>query len=244
MSVLFVIALITKNNAVADVGYGGAFMVLTATAVLSTQEHSWYVLLLSCLPFVWGTRLALRIYLKNKGKPEDFRYRAWRESWGKTFIVRSYLQIYILQGIIAFAVALPILLAIVYPAAATHTPIFLIGIALWLMGFIFETTADFQLDTFIKNPENKGKIMMSGLWQYSRHPNYFGESLMWWGIAVAAFGISAVPSIGFVSPILITFLLLFVSGVPLLEKRWVGNPEWEAYKARTSVFFPLPIKKI
>lgn len=118
------------------------------------------------------------------------------------------------------------------------------GFVLWLIGFFFETVGDAQLDAFIKNPENKGKIMMSGLWKYSRHPNYFGESTMWWGIALMSLGLSALPLYGFVSPLLITYLLLYVSGVPMLERRWEGNPEWEAYKARTSVIVPLPPRKI
>ncbi len=243
MSFLFVCALIGKNNGIADVGYGVAFMVLVATVWWCAPNVSEYALILAALPFIWGVRLAFRIGRKNWGKPEDFRYRAWREAWGRTFVVRSFLQIYMLQGLVVFVVALPVTLALVFPALIVNPQIFFLGIGLWIVGFLFESVADLQLDRFIRNPENKGKIMMSGLWRYSRHPNYFGESMMWWGIAIAASGISALPLLGFVSPLLITYLLLFVSGVPLLEKRWEGNPEWDAYKARTSVFIPLPVKK-
>ncbi len=238
MSFLFVVALVRRDNGTADIGYGIGVMVVIFAALLQTAV-SGLATILCALPFLWGTRLATRIFRKNYGKPEDFRYKAWRDAWGKWFVVRSYLQIYMLQGLVIFCVALPVLLII----GAPKIPNLLFvtaGITLWLIGFFFEAIGDYQLDRFLKDPANKGKIMARGLWRYSRHPNYFGESSMWWGIAIAASGLTAYPLLGFVSPILITYLLLFVSGVPMLEKRWAGNPEWEEYKAKTSVFVPLP----
>ncbi len=243
MTALFFVGLYTKNNGVADIGYGGAVMLIVAVAALQLPPRNLFAAALTVLPFIWGSRLALRIFLKNRGKPEDFRYKAWRESWGRFFVVRSFLQIYMLQGLVAFVIALPLMLALLNPAARYSGGIVIFGIALWSIGFLFEAIADWQLDQFIQNPENNGKIMMQGLWKYSRHPNYFGESMMWWGIAIAATGLSTYPIIGFVSPLLITFLLLKVSGVPMLEKKWEGNPVWEEYKARTSEFFPLPPRR-
>ena len=242
MSVLFLIALIRKNNGIADVGYGGAFIVTIAAAVLMTPPPHAPVLLVVLLPLIWGVRLAVRIYRKNRGKPEDFRYAQWRAVWGKTFLVRSFFQIYMLQGSIVFVVALPVLFALIYPVAEMNVIAFALGMLLWGVGFFFEAVGDSQLDQFIRDPLNKGKIMTKGLWHYSRHPNYFGESMMWCGIALAAAGLTAYPYpfVGFLSPLLITFLLLKVSGVPLLEKHWEGNPEWAAYRTRTSVFMPLP----
>jgi len=237
---LFFIALRAKNNGVADEGYGIAFMVVVGATLLNTTSPSAYALGLVLCVFVWGVRLAYRIKRKNHAKPEDFRYRAWREAWGRWFLLRSYLQIYLLQAGVVFCVALPVVLALLYPIATPLIPLFALGIALWLIGFFFEVRGDFELDQFLRDPQNKGRIMMSGLWRYSRHPNYFGESLMWWGIALASFAASGAGLVVFISPLLITFLLLFVSGVPMLEKRWAGNPEWEAYRARTSVFIPLP----
>ena len=241
MCTLFLIALQRKNNGIADIGYGIAFVITIATALVAARPTV-SACALAILPFLWGVRLATRIYFKNHGKPEDFRYQAWREQWGKSFIVRSFFQIYLLQGAIAFIISLPVLFAIAYPAAHVMRPLFHIGIIIWIIGFFFESVGDYQLDRFIRNPANKGRIMTAGLWSYSRHPNYFGESSMWFGIAIAAAAISASPFsiLGFISPIMITFLLLKVSGVPLLEKHWVGNAEWEAYAKRTSVFFPLP----
>ena len=108
-----------------------------------------------------------------------------------------------------------------------------------MVGFFFEVLGDKQLDTFIKDPNKKSTIMQTGLWKYTRHPNYFGESTMWWGLAlIALIGSSSILVV--LSPILITYLLLFVSGIPMLEKKWDGIPEWEVYKKKTSTFFPLP----
>lgn len=242
MSALCILALARKNNGIADVGYGVAFIALIGSALLLGGAPNGYALALAILPLVWGTRLALRIFLKNHGKPEDFRYAAWRKAWGKNFAARSFFQIYMLQGAVVGIIALPVLLSLVYGALNPNPLLFILGLILWIVGFFFETMADFQLDRFIFNREHAGHVMTEGLWRYSRHPNYFGESLMWFAIAVAASGLSSLPFLGFISPLLITFLLLKVSGVPMLEKRFSGNPEWEAYKARTSVFIPLPPK--
>lgn len=241
MLTLFVVSLIRKDNGTADIGYGIAFIV-TAGVAFFTAPASMYAYALFFLVVIWGTRLAFRIYLKNKDKPEDFRYKAWRDEWGATFLWRSFMQVYMLQGLVVFVVASPLLLSIAYPATP-YVPIFVGGIVLWCIGFFFEAVGDYQLDRFIKENRQPGSVMKNGLWAYSRHPNYFGESLMWWGIAISALGLTALPFLVFVSPVVITFLLLFVSGVPLLEKRMEGNPEWEKYKSETSVFLPLPPKK-
>ncbi len=238
MSSLFFVALWRKNNGIADIGYGGGFIVITAVAVMVTAPISLGQALFVTLPFIWGVRLVSRIYLKNKNKPEDFRYKAWRDAWGSSFVVRSFFQIYMLQGLIIFIVASPIVLALIYGDTVLYTPLFLGGLLLWCISFFFESVGDYQLDTFIGNPLNKGKIMMYGLWKYTRHPNYFGESMMWFGICIIAISFTPVALGAIVSPILITFLLLKVSGVPMLEKRWEGNKEWEVYKKKTSVFFP------
>lgn len=238
MLVLFVISLVRSDNSIADIGYGIAFIVgiLTAVSVHGVYGPTWLIVL---LPVLWGLRLAVRIFRRNWNRPEDFRYRAWRESWGKWFVVRSFFQIYVLQGTIIFLVALPVFLAIAFPREP-YMLLVVLGVAVWVTGFFFEARGDYELDRFVAQPENKGKIMDQGLWRYSRHPNYFGESVMWWGIFILCCGLSNVPLWALISPALITYLLLFVSGVPMLEKRFAGNPAWEAYKAKTSVFIPLP----
>jgi steroid 5-alpha reductase family enzyme len=240
MSMLFMISLLWKNNGIADIGYGIGFLVLIASVLLRTPPYSSQVYLLAFCILIWGIRLATRIFLKNVSKPEDFRYRAWRDSWGKWFIVRSFFQIYMLQGAVIYIVALPLTLSVAFPSSQPFQAAVVLGILLWIIGFLFESIADFQLDAFIRKQENKGKIFTSGLWKYSRHPNYFGESLMWFGIAIGAYSLTSFPLLVWMGPFLITFLLLKVSGVPMLERRYEGNQEWEVYKAKTSVFIPLP----
>lgn len=240
MSVLYVLAMIRHDNGTADIGYGIGFLVCIFTALSLTGYGyvSGSVLVLTALVTLWALRLAARIYLKNRSKPEDFRYRAWREEWGKSFALRSYLQIYLLQGAVIFVVSLPVVLAALFPSEPMHE-LYMFGVLVWIIGFFFEAVGDYQLDQFITKPENKGKIMTRGLWKYTRHPNYFGESTMWWGISLAAGSLTSYPIVCFISPVLITYLLLKVSGVPLLEKKYAGKPEWEAYKAKTSVFIPM-----
>lgn len=247
----FVISLIRRDNGTADIAYGWGF-VLVAWVTYTLGAQSVTGLLVSLLATVWAARLSIRIYLRNRGKPEDFRYKAWRDAWGKTFVVRSFLQVYMLQGLVIFIVALPLSLLNIYGATTLATGVagllVIGGFVAWLVGFYFEAVGDYQLARFMRNPQNKGKIMDQGLWRYSRHPNYFGESVMWWGIAlISAATLSSTGNVllliaPFAGPVLITYLLLKVSGVPMLEARFAGNPLWEEYKRKTSVFIPLPPK--
>jgi steroid 5-alpha reductase family enzyme len=245
----FWISLKRKDNGTADIAYGWGF-VLVAWVSYVLGAPGVVALTVSLLATVWAARLSIRIYLRGRGKPEDFRYKKWREEWGKNFKLRSFLQVYMLQGLVIFIVASPVLLVNKFGAFGEFTWVAKLGILIWLKGFFFETVGDWQLARFMRNPANKGKILDQGLWKYTRHPNYYGESLMWWGIGLAAASTLADAShvflaLGaFVGPALITFLLLKVSGVPLLEAHFAGNPAWEKYKAKTSVFIPwFPKKK-
>lgn len=248
MCFAFVISLIRKDNGTADIAYGWGF-VLVAWITFAHGMPDVPAFLASVLVTIWAARLSIRIYLRSRGKPEDFRYKKWREEWGKTFVVRSFLQVYMLQGLVIFLVSLPVSLLNIYNGPIGFGLIALLGILVWMKGFFFETVGDWQLARFMANPENKGKVMDRGLWHFTRHPNYYGESLMWWGLALISFGTLGgthalwLSLLAFVGPVLITFLLLKVSGVPLLEARFAGNPEWEAYKAKTSVFIPWFPKK-
>lgn len=246
-TLLFIIAQIKKDNSIIDIGYGIGFIITAILLTIKALRHGPLApgaCIILLLITIWGLRLAHRIYTKNKNKGEDFRYASWRKDWMKKgylyFAARSYLQIFILQGLIISVVLLPFTLSL----TTTHTTIstMLLGIVIWMFGFCFEVIGDKQLDRFIRSKSvHKGTIMTQGLWKYTRHPNYFGESTMWIGLAyIAATGGASV--FVFLSPLLITYLLLFVSGIPMLEKRWEGNEEWEAYKKKTSAFFPLPQK--
>lgn len=242
MSVWFVISLIQKGNDIADLAWGFGFIVLAWVSLGISHISTIYGVLVTLLVTIWGVRLAQHIYRRNHGKPEDYRYAAWRKEWGKWFFVRSYLQIYLLQGIFLFLIVSHVL----YINSGIGEPLglfVLTGVLIWIAGFYFESTGDAQLARFIKDPSHKGKIIQSGLWKYSRHPNYFGEVIQWWGIFLIAaslpYGIVTI-----IGPLTITWLILFVSGVPLLEKKYEGNPEFQEYKKRVSVFIPWWPKKV
>lgn len=240
MTLWFVISLVQKRNDVADVAWGLGFI---GIGLISNMLGGWNIrgVMSTLLVCIWGTRLALHIFRRNKGKKEDSRYAQWRQEWGKWFLVRSYLQVYILQGILLYIISLP-LQFINYDSKSPFNVIDIIGLLVWSCGFFFESVADHQLSLFIRNPLNKGKIMTDGLWRYSRHPNYFGEVVQWWGIYIIALSI---PNgwATIISPLTITTLILFVSGIPLLEKKYEGRPDFELYKKRTSIFIPLPPKQ-
>ncbi len=236
MSGWFVIALIKKRNDVADIAWGLGFVGIAFFLFLTTTPTLQSVILYMLIA-IWGIRLALHIGLRSKGKPEDFRYKKWREEWGNSFLLRSYLQVYLLQGFFMLIISLPIIVVSVAPVANTN-PYVLAGVFIWLIGFAFEAIGDYQLMVFIKNKKNKSDIMQTGLWKYTRHPNYFGELLVWWGIFIIIlpqqYGVWAI-----ISPVTISYLLLYVSGIPMLEAKYKHNEQFQDYKKRTSAFFPM-----
>ncbi len=242
MSLWFVFSCIKKRNDVADVAWGLGFVLMAwVSFFLSDTSSGARGLSIGVLVSIWGLRLAWHIHTRNKGKTEDYRYLAWRKEWGKWFYLRSYLQVYILQGTLLFAIVFPVLL-VNKSAGIPLRALDGVGVLVWLVGFYFESVGDAQLARFMKNPENKGKLMQSGLWAYTRHPNYFGEVTQWWGIWLMVLSIPG-GWMGIIGPLTITFLILKVSGVPMLEKKMEENPDFAEYKKRVSIFFPLPPKK-
>ncbi len=236
----FVWSILRKRNDVADVAWGVGFLVVSFISAYISADIFLRNYIIMFLVSLWAIRLSLHIYVRNKNKPEDYRYQAWRLSWGKWFYVRSYLQVYLLQGFLLLLVSTPVILANFYGVSGMSY-INILGIAVWLFGFFFEMVGDAQLARFLKKPENKGKLMQSGLWSYTRHPNYFGEATMWWGIWLISLT-TPYGLVGVIGPILITFLLLKVSGVPMLEAKMASHPDFAEYKERASVFIPLPPK--
>ncbi|PLX99569.1 MAG: steroid 5-alpha reductase [Desulfuromonas sp.] len=236
MTLIFVIAMAIKDNSIVDIFYGLVFLVgCWGAAIHFGLSHQRQLLILAVLT-LWGCRLAIHLFLRKKGHGEDFRYAKWREDWGKTFVWRSYLQIFMLQGAVILLISTPVLLVIRAPGGPLTLLDFL-GITIWLLGFLFEAIGDWQLLIFKRKPENKGRIMRYGIWQYTRHPNYFGEATLWWGVFLI--GLSAENGVyGIISPLLIAFLLLKVSGIPMLEKKYEGDPEFKAYRKKTNAFFP------
>lgn len=241
MSLWFVVSLIKKRNDVADIAWGLGFMLMAWVSFFFSENSGIRGLLVNSLVSIWGLRLAWHIHSRNRGKSEDYRYLAWRKEWGRLFYLRSYLQVYLLQGFLLFLIAIPII-TINRNDGLSLGWLDFIGVLVWIIGFYFEAVGDAQLAQFVKNPANKGKIMQNGLWAYTRHPNYFGEVTLWWGIFIISLG-NAPFFYTIIGPLTITILILFVSGIPLLEKKYAGNPDFEEYKKRTSVFFPLPTKK-
>ena len=238
MSLWFIVSLLKKRNDVADVAWGLGFVLLAWSAFVLSDGPGVRGILVNILVSIWGVRLAWHIHSRNRGRTEDYRYLAWRTAWGKWFYVRSYAQVYLLQGFLLFLVASPVLL--INRSVATGLGMLdALGMAVWLVGFSFEAVGDAQLARFIKDPVNKGKLMQGGLWAYTRHPNYFGEVTQWWGLWLVAL---SVPGgwLGIIGPMTITFLILKVSGVPMLERKMQEHPEFAAYERRVSMFIPLP----
>src|SRR5208283_2107543 len=179
MNLWFVVSLIKRRNDVADEAWGLGFVLLAWTSFFLSGGSGLRSILVGILVSVWGLRLAWHIHARHRGKPEDFRYLAWRQEWGRWFYVRSYAQVYLLQGALLFLISLPVL---IINRRANPTFGFLngIGVCVWLGGFVFESVGDAELARFLKDRLNRGKILQSGLWKYTRHPNYFGEVAQWW----------------------------------------------------------------
>lgn len=240
MTLGWVIADVRKRNDLADIMWGGGFIAVATALLLQSGDFNTKFLIAYALVAIWGARLAVHIFLRHRGKPEDGRYVAMKSSW-KYPRLQSYTNVFLSQGFFMLLVAVPIILLYSGPAQ-TNWWLNALGLIIWVVGFSFEAIGDYQLKRFISNSNNKGKIMRYGLWSYTRHPNYFGEITLWWG-----FLLFVLPTtywyISFIGPLTITFLILGVSGIPMLEKRYIGNKEYDNYKQATSAFFPLPKKR-
>ena len=235
--VTFVIAQVQKNNGLIDITWGLSFMLSTLVSLLLGKPEGAVPIVISVLVLVWGARLSWYLIRRNVGKPEDFRYANMRNTWDpKTFYIRMFVQIYLLQLVLNFLINLTTITTNLQDLAGWSL-LATFGLVLWLIGFFFEAVGDRQLRQFRANPANKGTLIQTGLWRYTRHPNYFGEATQWWGIFLLA--VSGGRNYWLIlSPLLITFFLLYVSGVPMLEKKYEGRADWEDYKRRTPKFFP------
>lgn len=247
MTLWFVVSIVRKRNDVADIAWGLGFVVAVIVAQLQNNQPGVISRVSVALTTIWGLRLATHILLRNRGKNEDYRYARWRQEWGKFFYVRSFFQVYLLQAGLLLLVSLPVVIGAGLTTRCDVPAWAAAGIIVWLFGFFFESVGDYQLSKFLANPSNKGKLMTSGLWQYTRHPNYFGEVTQWWGLwlLLTASTVSVeLKLLGLLGPLTITTLILFVSGIPLLEKKHAGNKDFQAYSKRTNKFFPWNPHKI
>ncbi len=236
MTCWFIAAMIRKDNSIIDIAWGLGFVVVAWVNLVINHTVSVRPVLITLLIMAWAFRLAGYIWFRNKGRGEDFRYAKWRQEWGRKVIIKTVTNIFLLQGVLMLIIAYPIML-VNATAQPPLTGFDLLGLLIWLTGFFFESLGDYQLMKFKKNNSNKGKIMTVGLWKYTRHPNYFGEVTIWWGIFLIAlsspYGLTAI-----VSPVVMTFLLLKVSGVPMLEEKYRDHSEFIEYARKTSSFIP------
>ncbi len=240
MLAMFIIAQRLKDNSIVDIGWGIGFWLIAISCFLHSEQTPihWIALVLIT---VWGLRLAWYIYGRNKGNGEDYRYAQWREEWGKNVAIRAFFQVFMLQGAIMLVVASP--LYVLFSQSLELTWNVYLGMAVWVVGFFFEAVGDLQMAKFKADGSNKGKVMRQGVWNYTRHPNYFGDAAQWWGVFLLAL-MSPYWYIAAIGPAVMHFFLVKVSGVALLEKKYKGNPKYADYIATTSAFFPWFPKKV
>jgi steroid 5-alpha reductase family enzyme len=238
-SALWLVSLAIRNASIVDVFWGLGFVVVgfyyIATLSTTPTARGWLVI---SLITVWGLRLAIHIGIRNAGSGEDFRYRKWRDEAGSGFWWISYFKVFLLQAVVLWVVSSPVILAQLGGTPSSWSILDLVAVTLWIVGFLFEVIADWQLTRFKRDPANAGRVMRSGLWSLSRHPNYFGEALLWWGIGLLAFPTGS--WLSFLGPLMLTFLLIKVSGVAMLdaalEERRAGYAD---YIRSTPAFLPL-----
>lgn len=237
MTAWFVLAVMLKRRDVVDSAWGLGFIVvaLTAYAMRNTDQVTTHLAL--ALVALWGVRLFISITLRNWGKNEDYRYKQLGELGTAKFWLRTYLSVFLLQGALMIAISTPVI-AIMASQNQIDTQMYRLGALVWMFGIAFEAIADVQLRKFLRG--GKKGVMNTGLWRYSRHPNYFGEITAWWGAAIVAFSVGQ--WWGIIGSLIITILLTKVTGVPLLEKRFAKNKEYQAYAKETSILIPLPVK--
>lgn len=245
--IFFIVATIIKNNSIVDIGWGLGFVVTAWILFFISGDYGIEKIIVNALVSLWGLRLFYHILRRNIFAEEDFRYKKWREEWGKWVVPRAFLQVFMLQGLFMFVVGLGVFW--VNTTTFTGDMSYIVaglGILVWVIGYFFEVVGDMQLRKHIANKNKKQKLMISGLWKYTRHPNYFGEAVMWWGIFIIVLSMDSSSfwkCLAVVSPIVITYLLRFVSGVPMLERKMKESPGWDEYASKTNAFIPWFPKK-
>jgi steroid 5-alpha reductase family enzyme len=244
VTMVFFIAQWKEDNGIMDIAYGPAFVFGIGGSIVLTGTYALLPIIITVCLVLWSLRLSGRIFRNHRGKPEDFRYAKWREEWSTRgrwyFLLRSYLQINVLQGIIIVLIALPGILALAYPLSYAW-PSLLAGLAVFAFGLAYETIADWQLDRFIarkKAGTENATLMTQGLFRYSRRPNYFGETTVWWGLAIMVLPLHY-GWLALISPLLITYIVTKVTG-PMLEQAFLEKypEEYGTYMKTTNYLVP------
>lgn len=233
----WLLSLVQRDVSIVDSMWSIMFLIAAVCYLYVSSNDSNRALLVVALVAIWALRLAIYITWRNWGEDEDARYQQIRKNHSPNFEWKSLYIVFGLQAGLAWLISLPLLAAIT--ATRPLGILDYIGVAVWFVGFFFESVGDWQLSRFKANPDNKGKVMDSGLWRYTRHPNYFGDFCVWWGFFLIALSAGGWWSV--ISPLVMSFLLLKVSGVAMLEKD-IGErrPKYADYIERTNAFFPGP----
>lgn len=241
MNIMFAWAVKDNNYAHIDIGWGLVFIVITFCSQFFARPLQNFNYVYIALVSLWGLRLAIYLFQRNHGKPEDIRYTEMRKEWKGHPHINGYFRVFLLQGVLAFLVLLP-----VYPIPLIDhfkfDTLFFLGLSLWCVGYYFEAIGDYQKNKFKQDSQNRGKICKVGLWKYTRHPNYFGEVTLWWGFWISL--CNKIPLWTIIGPILISFLILKVSGIPMLEAKKKDDPDFQKYMQETNAFFPWFPKKV
>ncbi len=245
--ITFLIAKKRDKHDYIDILWGLGFVATALISFIITDNRSTAGLIMTSLVTIWGLRLGYHLYKRNVGKPEDSRYVDFKKKYRKEydgiyFDLYFFYRMYLLQFILNTTISFPVIYVNIIGKVPFNVISF-IGLGIWIFGFYFEAVGDAQLKEFLSDHNNRGKLMTEGLWKYTRHPNYFGEASQWWGIYIIS--IAGLSNLWLIfSPIVITVLVRYVSGVPLLEKKYdkKGKDGWEEYKRVTSIFIPMPPK--
>ena len=243
MVILWAASLTLRNASIIDIFWGVGFVAAAwVYFALTPTGFSGRKILVCALVSLWGLRLSFYILWRNWGKPEDFRYHKWRDDAGKKWWWLSFFQVFLLQGVLLWVISAPLLAAQSAAAPAYFTGLDCLAALVWLAGFFFEAAGDWQMARFKAYPANRGKVLSAGLWRYTRHPNYFGDAVQWWAFFTLAAAAGAYWTV--FSPLLMTILLLRVSGVSLLEQTLKETrPGYKEYIEATSGFIPWRPKK-
>ena len=243
VTLLWIWSVFIKNVSIVDIFWGLGFVVVNAFYVFMSGELNARKVLILALVSIWGLRLALYLAYRNIGKGEDFRYQEFRKNYGpKRYWWFSYFQTFLLQGVLIMIISLPLLGINTSASSGELNALDYLGILVWVIGFSFEAGGDLQLARFKKDSKNKGKVLNTGFWKYTRHPNYFGDSAVWWAYAI--FSIAAGSYWQIIGAVIMTVLIIRVSGVSLLEKTLKNTkPQYKDYIQKTNSFFPWWPKK-
>ena len=242
MTILWLISIKIRNVSIVDLFWGFGFVVAGAVYFIFTEGFETRKILLMTLVTIWGLRLSIYLAWRNLGKGEDFRYRKFRKDFGEDrYWWYSFFSVFLLQGVLMWLISVPLLGAQFYEDNDLGI-LDITGVAIWIIGFVFEAGGDMQLARFKADPANKGKVLDTGFWHYTRHPNYFGDAAVWLGYGLICLSAgSYCPVLG---TVLMTALIIKVSGVALLEKTLnTSKPGYQEYVRKTSAFIPWFPKK-